>query len=97
MRCINIRAEGYAPEQINYHVKLLADAGFLEATNFTTTTRLDWQPRALTWAGHEFLDTTRNESVWAQVKSKMKDRSLDAPLSVIQQLAVRILAGMLGL
>ena len=88
-------APGYAPDQIAYHVRLLHEAGYLDAMDLTTHSGFVWQPKTLTWQGHEFLDAARNTSVWQQVKTRLKDRGLDAPLSVIQQLAVRLTASML--
>ena len=95
MQPIEMRAPGYAPDQIAYHVRLLHEAGYLDAMDLTTHSGFVWQPKTLTWQGHEFLDAARNTSVWQQVKTRLKDRSLDAPLSVIQQLAVRLTASLL--
>ena len=94
---IELRAPGYAPDQVAYHVKLLHQAGYLEATDLTTHGRFDWRPKTLTWQGHEFLDAARNDGVWQQVKARLKDRGIDAPLRLVQQLATQIAAGMLGL
>jgi hypothetical protein len=92
-----VEAVGYAPDQIAYHVKLLAEAGYLEAVDLSTHHDLDWRPRALTWQGHEFLDATRSASIWRQIQVVLKDRALSAPLSVIQDLATKLVASSLGL
>lgn len=94
---IEIAAPGYSPSQIAYHVQLLAQAGLIRALDFSAGPDADWRPTSLTWQGHEFLAAARNESIWHQVKARLKDRGLDAPLSIVQQLAIQIAASMLGL
>jgi hypothetical protein len=45
---VRLQAAGYSPEQVSYYVKLLHDAGLIEANNFSTLGRLDWRPKSLT-------------------------------------------------
>lgn len=97
MRDVRIRATGYAPEQVAYHVKLLAEAGYIEAVDFSSFAAMEWRPKALTWKGHEFLDATRNAGVWNKVKAEIKDRGGALPFSLIQQLAVKLAAAHFGL
>src|SRR5262245_18055465 len=91
-RDLKLSAHGFAPEEISYHVKLLHQAGYVEAIDFSTLQELEWRPTVLTWQGHEFLATTRNEKVWAKVKAVMKDRGISLPFSLIQELAIKIAA-----
>jgi hypothetical protein len=97
LRSIPIEAVGYASEEISYHVMLLAQAGYISADNVSHMRGIVWKPKSLTWAGHEFLDATRNGKVWNQVKAKLKDQAIDAPLTLIQQLATKLVAQVLGL
>lgn len=54
------KIEGYDCDQICYHIRLCAEAGFLHTDNPhdtvkpTRNSRL--KPVSLTWKGHEFLD-----------------------------------------
>ena len=90
---------GYDDETIGHHVWLLQQAGLLTAA--VVVALGDASPRAipesLTWAGHEFLDTVRNDTVWRKLKALMKDQGLTLPLSVLQTLAQRLLEKMVGL
>jgi hypothetical protein len=57
----------------SYHVGLLIEAGLVHGT---TTDGPNLQPMAgeifrLTWAGHEFLDTARSDTVWNTAKDKI--------------------------
>ena len=66
----DIVVEGHSPGEITYHVVLLHEAGFVEAMDLST---LDcgvcWKPKRLTYAGHQFLDAARNDTVWAKAKA----------------------------
>src|SRR4051794_40468009 len=74
--------ENHTDEEVGYHIYLMADAGLLTGEDSTHLgcTSPRWMPSALTWAGHEFLDAARNDSVWAKVKSTFKS----LPLAVLQ-------------
>ena len=93
---VAISAPGYAPGQIAYHVRLLHEAGYIDAVDLSTMDELAWLVKSLTWKGHEFLDATRTATVWQQVLARLKDRGVDVPLSVVQKLAAQIGAAMLG-
>jgi Hypothetical protein (DUF2513) len=67
------------PEELNkkqpseivlYHMKLLADAGFVDVVDWLA----DGRPmiRGLTWKGHEFLDTVRDPQIWDKTKRAAK-------------------------
>jgi hypothetical protein len=64
----NIEMENATPEEVTYHVRLLAQAGLIEAEDFSTFAGTRWQPRGLTWNGHEFLDAARSDTVWRKAK-----------------------------
>jgi hypothetical protein len=62
--------ENFSVEERAYHVQLLIDAGLVEGI-----VRKDSQDVAkgaivsrLTWAGHEFLQSVRNDTVWKKAK-----------------------------
>ena len=97
MRDIKLQAHGYSPEQAAYHVKLLAEAGYLEAVDFSSMSGMEWRPKSMTWKGHEFLDATRNEGVWHKLKAELKDRSMTLPFALIQELAIKLAAKAAGL
>jgi len=69
---ILLNVPGHAPEEIAYHVHLLAEAGFIKAIDFGSSDGYDWQPQRLTYNGHEFLDTVRDPEVWRETKEAAK-------------------------
>lgn len=51
-------------EKVQYHLRLLAEAGFTDGTKDGVILR------GLTWDGHEFLDNIRNDDIWSKVKKQ---------------------------
>ena len=68
IKWVTLSLEGWDPQLVSYHVQLLAEAGFVDAQNLTNMSRYEWQPKRLTFAGHEFLDTVRDAEVWRRTK-----------------------------
>src|SRR4051812_28617180 len=86
---IDLNIEGYSREEIYYHVKILSDAGLLEANNLTTYDGFKWTPKNLTWKGHEFLDAARNETVWKKTTEIVKDKGGSIPFEVLKDLLIK--------
>jgi hypothetical protein len=57
---------GFSEEEICYHAQLAQDAGFIEATFLPRTTQ--FMVKRLTFAGHEFLDAAREDTLWNKAK-----------------------------
>lgn len=87
----NLAIPGYSQETIGGHVRLLFNAGFCEGKTMPIagSTFPIYMITGLTWAGHDFLDDIRNESVWAGVKETLKRFGGDASLEVIKSLAAQ--------
>ena len=94
---MRVRGDGYSALDVQYHLKLLRDAGLIVAVDHSSGSTLDYRPKSVTWHGHEYLDAVRSDTIWRQVQAKLKDMSMDAPLSVIQQLAIKLVSAQLGL
>jgi Hypothetical protein (DUF2513) len=63
-------------EQLAYHAQLLIDAGLIEGTVHYSSRRGGrvadtFHIQRLTWAGHDFLDAARNDTVWHTAKEKI--------------------------
>lgn len=65
----------HTPEEISYHIKLLTQAGLIEATDVSTMSKFKWQATCLTWAGHEFLDAAREEGRWEKAKKLVLEKT----------------------
>ncbi len=67
---IELDIPGRSPEEVGYHVMILAEAGLIEAQDLSTMSGFDCKPKRLTWHGHEFLDAARSDTLWERAKSK---------------------------
>jgi DNA-binding transcriptional ArsR family regulator len=92
---IDLNIEGYSPQEISYHVKILFEAGLLDARDCGDRREL-WKPRSLTWDGHEFLDAARNETVWKKTTEIVKDKGGSVPFEVLKDLLIKGVATLLG-
>ena len=59
------QVEGFTDGQVNYHLRLLVEAGLIVAADAGD----EWIPLYLTWQGHEFIDASREDSRWEKAKS----------------------------
>jgi hypothetical protein len=64
--------EGHSTEQVSYHLKLMYDAGLIEAlaNDSFTAPYLKFNNINLTWHGQDFLDTAKDDSIWNKAKDK---------------------------
>jgi hypothetical protein len=53
-------------------------------------------PFSLTWAGHEFLDASRNENIWERAKKMAGDKIGAIPFDVLKALLIHIVKDTLG-
>jgi hypothetical protein len=77
---------GYEIQQIHYHVRLLHDAGLIEADEIVPG---QWWPERMTWSGYEFLDAARNEELWRETKETVEKKAGSAPFQVFHELLLR--------
>ena len=79
---LDIDIEAYSPEQMDYHLELLVEAGFIRipATGRELTRG---HPLRLTWEGHEFLDAARSDERWRAVRA-LSERAGGLPFATIR-------------
>ena len=92
-----ITVDGVSDLEVSYHVKLLHDAGLIEAFDFSDQSDFKWVPQRLTWDGHEFLEAARSETIWIKAKQLVTDRvggiSFDVLKAVLVDLAKKAVIG----
>ena len=72
-------------EMISYHVRLLDEAGLLDAIDTGGMNCFKWQPTRLTYEGHEFVNIIRDDEVWELIKTgaeKVSSTSLSLMLEL---------------
>ncbi len=89
---------GYDEEVVSYHIKLLRDAGLIEAL---VNEMMDWKiraiPKRLTWEGHEWLDLARNDKVWTKAKKLVASKGLEIPFNILGLLLKELVKDLLNL
>lgn len=86
--------EGYTVEQVEHHLSLIHEAGFLDHVG-------GGQPmegimfRRLSWQGYEFLDTLRDPAVWRTTKDKASKVG-GAGLGIILDIGKAVIRGELA-
>lgn len=72
----DIKIEGYSDQIVYYHIKILAEAGLIEAEDISTMGEngFQWWAKSLTWQGHEFLDAARDNSRWDKAKKLVSEK-----------------------
>lgn len=85
--CLNI--DGYPKEEVSYHVNLLYEAGLIDAIDLSSLDNYRWEPRKLTWQGHEFLDLARNDNLWGKAKKELK-KIENFSFQVLQNVLIRL-------
>jgi hypothetical protein len=88
-----LEIDGKSAEEVSYHVMLAHEAGFIEAIDASSTAGIDWIPERLTWEGHEFLESARDDGLWKKAKdtalSKGGGFTLDVLKAILVELAKR--------
>jgi hypothetical protein len=87
-------------QEVAYNMRLLQDAGCIEAVfrdsstgdgeiNFATAKRL-------TIAGHELLDTIRNDTIWEKTKDHFRSKGVEMSVDMVMSVGKRLIDHMLS-
>ena len=71
-----VKVDGYKRENIDYHMKIMAQAGLLHEDLFEISSdpnlpKIYVSDYSISWLGHEFLDAARDNKRWEKVKDVM--------------------------
>lgn len=91
---------GFDEQEVAYNMRLLKEAGYIEANimeKHDGSGRIAAAlARRLTNAGHDLLDTIRNDTVWAKVKKTFADKGLDMTFDMVAVVGKHIITAMLA-
>lgn len=92
-------ADEEAVYSTSYHIELLIEAGLVDGKMLYTMDGgpTDFSAFRLTWAGHEFLDAIRSDTVWNKTKETFATKGLDMTFETIKAVAAAAMTSMLGL
>jgi len=65
-----ISIEGYSVHQIDYHLSLIREAGFIDDSVSQPAEGIMFT--GLSWRGHEFLDAVRDPEIWRKTTETAK-------------------------
>lgn len=88
---ICLRLDGRDERVVSYHVRRLAQAGYLQVDRLPDDEDLDftWDiPQAVTFAGHQFLAATRDDTIWKKVLKTVGPKLGGLTLETVFALAV---------
>jgi hypothetical protein len=90
---------GFSEEQRIYHSALLIEAGLVHGEVVLDGSG---QPAGTiilrpTWAGHEFLDAARNDTIWRKAGEKIKNSGVDVTLELLKEILKQLIKQSLGL
>lgn len=83
--------------QLNYHLKLLHQAKLIDAEYSVRLSGISWIIEGLTWAGHEFLDASRNDRFWEKAKNLLSDNLGSVTFKMLEQILIDLSKKQLGL
>ena len=85
--------KGYSKESVYYHVGIMIDAGLIESVYRPAFGPFHGQEmivgEGLTWFGHDFLESARDDTRWRRANSIMKNigsASLDILIQILAQI-----------
>jgi hypothetical protein len=85
-----VNLDGYDPVEVSYHVKLLIEARLIDGDNMFADNTGPYRARCLTWDGHEFILSVRDDAIWNNIRSKVKKESLNLPFKVLATVAIEM-------
>lgn len=98
---VNANSFAELPEQeVAYNMRLLSEAGYIEARIMSSSSG-DGKINAalalrLTNAGHDLLDTMRNDSVWSTIKEKLTSKGIDMTFDLVVSVGKKVIEAMLS-
>lgn len=88
--------QGYSEEEVSYHVKLLHQAGLVEAKDISGVNQFKWFPISLTWEGHEFLDAARDNTRWGRAKQIVLEKTGGLSFDMLQSILTKLMTDALS-
>lgn len=89
----------YPEQEVAYNMRLLHQAGYLKGSFLESSSNGVINAaivKHLTNAGHELLDTIRNETVWEKTKATFQSRGIDMTFDLVIAVGKKIMASLLA-
>jgi hypothetical protein len=92
-------AEKWSKDEVLYHYSLLIEAGLLHGhvTEDINGNLAMVVVKRLTWDGQDFLDSIRDESVWAKAKDSLFKGTTSWTFSLLRKMVAKVIADKIGI
>jgi DNA-binding transcriptional ArsR family regulator len=91
----NLDIEGYRPSVVEYHCSILFDAGlvydYINICGLGDDDECEFGISRLTWEGHEFLETAKDDSRWKKAMEVVKEKGGNITLDILKQLLIQLM------
>ena len=91
----DIQINDYSKEDIIYTIKMLKDAGYVNAQFCGYDDQQIYYVSSLTWSGHQFLDNIRDNVVWRKTKSILS-KFASVSLEITSQVASQVITNLIS-
>ena len=82
---------GYNSELVGYHIHLLDQAGLIEVLDSRSQAHpMSWTALRLTWEGHEFLEASRDSSMWEKAKDMILSSGGSMTFDVLKTVLIKL-------
>jgi hypothetical protein len=87
---VSLHIKDRDPAEVAYHVRLLASGGFIEAARGKTTSGEEvYSPKCLTYAGHEFIEASRKDTLWRKATTTVLKKTGGLSFDVVKALLIK--------
>ena len=93
-----IRIGGYTHDNLTEHMRLMHEAGLIEGiAAYSIEHKLKWVELRLTWSGHDFIDSARNEAVWSEALGTVRTQIGTVAFAVLKDVLMDVSRAVLGI
>jgi hypothetical protein len=97
----DLELEGFSGDEVQYHFILMDQAGLIRCERAISSTTSDRvirvYPFSLTWQGHEFLETSRNDKFWNSAKETVKSKAGGLSVDVVKAFLIALAKDAVGI
>lgn len=89
------KIEGYSDEILIYHIRQLIDEGFIDGKVINSIGEMgtDVFIKRLKWKGHEFVENSRNDTLWNKAKDTIVSRAGGISVELLSEVLKKIVSG----
>jgi len=84
----------HSEDEVSYHCRLLLDAGLIDGECIQEYAEPDeWMIKGLTWAGHEFLEASKDDKRWNKAKKIIYEKTGSFSFEILKSILIDLMRG----